>query len=145
MQIINGSQFPTKVIPLIDSAKKSIKIVVFDWRWYPNDPDNPVQIFNQALVRAVRHGVKIQAVANFDALISTLNSLGIFAKKLIAKNLVHAKLMIIDDSIVILGSHNYTQSAFTMNQEISVVLEELSASSVDEFNRFFNSLYNQNG
>jgi hypothetical protein len=30
IESIVGSQFPKKVIPLIDSAKKSIDIVVFD-------------------------------------------------------------------------------------------------------------------
>ncbi len=56
METIIGKEFPQKVIPLIEQAKTSIDIVVFDWRWYPQDPGASVQLFNQAIVRAVRRG-----------------------------------------------------------------------------------------
>jgi len=137
--IIIGKQFPKKVIPLIESAKKSIKTVVFDWRWYPNDPGNAVQIFNQSIVRAVRRGVEVQAIVNNDSILNFLNENGIIAKKLNITGLVHAKLMIIDDNIVIIGSHNYTHNAFVLNQEISVAL--LDCQNIVEFNLFFNSLW----
>jgi len=143
MQAIIGKQFPKVVIPKIEEAKKSIKIVVFDWRWYPYDPANSVQIFNQSLVRASRRGIKIQAVANNDELIQILKSFDIHAKKVISKNLVHAKLMIIDEKIVIIGSHNYTQSAFTMNYEISAMFDD--DETAKQFLDFFSSLFLSNG
>jgi len=143
MEAIIGKQFPKKVIPLIDSAKNSIKIVVFDWRWYPQDPANPVQPFNQALVRAVRRGVKVQAVANNDEIVKTLNDCGVVAKRLTSKNLLHCKLMVIDDKIVVIGSHNYTQSAFTTNFELSVIVE---TEEIDiKIDNFFNTLFNSYG
>jgi len=143
MQAIIGKQFPKVVIPKIDEAKKSIKIVVFDWRWYPNDPANPVQLFNQAIIRAVRRGVRVEAVANALDIVETLKENGVQAKKLITPNLVHCKLMIIDDKIVIIGSHNYTQSAFTMNYEVSAMIE--SESGLDNFIQYFSNLFNNNG
>jgi len=139
IQSIVGSEFPKIVIPKIDAAKKSIKIVVFDWRWYPSDASNPVQLFNQSLVRASRRGVGISALANNDNIVATLKAVGIDAKKVFTKNLVHAKLMIIDDLVVVIGSHNYTQNAFTMNHEISVTYED--AESAKELTIFFNSLW----
>jgi hypothetical protein len=48
IEAISGKQFPEKVIPLLDNSVKSIDIVVFDWRWYPNDPAASAQLFNQA-------------------------------------------------------------------------------------------------
>lgn len=138
-ETIVGKNFPKVVIPLIDSARHTIQTVVFDWRWYPNDPGSAVQLFNQALVRAVHRGVKIQAIANNDDIIRTLKEQGMEARRVILKNIVHAKLMIIDDLTVVLGSHNYTQNAFTMNQEISVALF-LKEKSVD-FDAFFSTLW----
>ena len=139
-EVIIGKQFPDKVIPLIDNSKKSIKAVVFDWRWYPQDPGNPVQLFNQAIVRAVRRGVKVQAIANNDEIVRVLKSCGVNAKRLVTKNLLHCKLIIIDDIIIVMGSHNYTQSAFTTNFELSVILyiepQNLS------FEKFYNNLFN---
>lgn len=139
IQSIVGSEFPKIVIPKIDEATKNIKIVVFDWRWYPASPANSVQLFNQALVRAARRGVVISALANNDDIVATLKSCGIDAKKAFTKNLVHAKLIVIDDRIVILGSHNYSQSAFTMNHEISVMFEDPEIAL--DYLKFFNSLW----
>ena len=139
MDIIIGNKFPQKVIPLIDSAKHSINIVVYDWRWYPNDPGCQVQLFNQAMVRASRRGVKIQAVVNNDALAKILIEQGIDARLVATKSLIHAKLMIIDNDLAVLGSHNYTQNAFCVNQEISVILPVYDKDV--GFNNFFQSLW----
>ena len=139
MEAIIGKQFPDKVIPLIENAKNSIKIVVFDWRWYPNDPANPVQLFNQAIIRAKRRGVNVKVVTNISDIIKILTTEKIEAKKPATPKLIHSKMMIIDDKILILGSHNYTQSAFTMNHEISAIIkgrEDLAG-----FLKFFNDLF----
>ena len=50
---IIGAEFPKVLISKIDNAKTSIKIVVFDWRWYPNDMGNPCQLFNQSIVEVM--------------------------------------------------------------------------------------------
>lgn len=139
MQAIIGSEFPKIVIPLIENAKHSIKICVFDWRWYPDNPANPVQLFNQSIVRAVSRGVSVSAITNFPDIVSTLVSLGVKAKKLVSKNLVHAKMIIIDGQIVILGSHNYTQHAFAMNYEISMMSDNIEFA--DSFIKFYASLW----
>lgn len=138
MQTIIGQQFPKKVIPLIEQAKRSIKIIIFAWRWYPNDPGNPVQLFNQAIVRAARRGVRVEAITNFDGIDGLLVEQGVVVIKTVSKNLIHAKLMIIDDENLIMGSHNYTQSAFTTNHEISMISQEVSA--ITEYAQFFETL-----
>jgi phosphatidylserine/phosphatidylglycerophosphate/cardiolipin synthase-like enzyme len=143
MDTIIGKQFPTKVIPLIDKSSKSIDVIVFDWRWYPQDPGASVQLFNQAVVRAVRRGVKVRVIANNAEIVKVLNELGCKAIKLTSKNLVHAKMMLIDSEIVIVGSHNYTQSAFQMNYELSVILDK--PENISDYFSFFNNLYNSNG
>jgi phosphatidylserine/phosphatidylglycerophosphate/cardiolipin synthase-like enzyme len=136
---IIGKEFPKKVIPLIDVAKRSIDIIVFDWRWYSQDPGASVQLFNQAVVRAAKRGVRVRAVVNSDVILNTLLSVGILAKRVKIKNLLHVKLMIIDDEVVILGSHNYTQSAFNVNLELSVILADVGPQL--EFINFFNQIY----
>ena len=139
MEILIGKQFPVRVIPLIDQAKSSIEIVVFDWRWYPQDPGSSVQLFNQAIIRAARRGVKVRAIANNDEIIRTLNECGCYAKRLISKSLVHCKFMIIDDQIVVIGSHNYTQSAFQMNLEVSVIFDDSESALI--LKDFFENLF----
>lgn len=139
MQPIIGKDFPTKVIPLLDAAKSIIQILVFDWRWYPNDPASPAQLFNQALVRAVKRGVIVQAVVNSEQLADVLNKIGIGAKKIKSKALMHAKQIVIDNKIVVVGSHNYSQNAMSTNYEVSVILDDLP--DAKEFTQFFNTLW----
>lgn len=138
MQTIIGKEFPEKVIPLFDSAKSSIHIIVFDWRWYPDDPANPAQLFNASLVRAISRGVIVSALVNSKSLADTLRKVGVDVKVVNTKNLMHAKIIIIDEKDVVIGSHNYTQSAFTTNFEFSVLLDD----GIDTlpFLNFFNML-----
>lgn len=136
---IFGNQFPKKVIPLINEAKDSIRIIVFDWRWYLTDSSSPCSIFNQSIIRASRRGVKVQVIANSDHIINILKSEKIQARKISSTTLVHAKMMIIDSKILIIGSHNYTQAAFTTNQEISSIFYD--DQHITEYIDFFNSLW----
>lgn len=140
MDTIIGKEFHTKVIPKIDEAKKSIKIIVFDWRWYPNDPTNPVQLFNQSLVRASRRGVNVSAVCNSDDIYNTLKSAGIAAKRYKGQRLLHSKMIIIDEEILIIGSHNYTASAMSHNLEVSISLK--APKGLERMLAYFNNLYN---
>lgn len=121
---VSGRNYPKEVIPLIDGAKNCIDIVVFDWRWYSQDPGSACQLFNQAIIRAAKRGVKIRAIANNDEVVNILRKAGIDAKKLLTTRLVHCKLLIIDEKIAVTGSHNFTQSAFQANLELSVILGE---------------------
>lgn len=134
-----GSDYPKKVIPLIDDARKSIEIVVYDWRWYANKPNHPAQQFNRALVRAVNRGVLVKAVCNRPAIVSQLQEVGIKARTLRDKRTVHTKLIIIDDETLVIGSHNFTQNAFSRNIETSVIVD--IPDDVQRLREFFQRLY----
>lgn len=137
---IIGNTFVSEVVPLIDQAQKIIDICVFDWRWYSEDPGNPAQIFNNAIVRAIRRGVAVRVVTNIQETINILGPLGAKVFKPSTNRLIHPKLMIIDQNLAIIGSHNYTQSAFTTNYEISVLLEKPDC--LGDLLLFFNNLFN---
>jgi len=143
MQTIIGKEFPDKVIPLIDNAKQSIKIIVFDWRWYPNEPGNPVQLFDQAIIRAKRRGIDISVVSNVQDVVGILKQQNIKAVRPNIAKLIHTKMILIDDKILVIGSHNLTQSAFTMNFELSVIVE--SETTLDRFAKYFDNLFNTYG
>lgn len=138
-EILIGKEFSTEVIKLFNEAKRSIDIIVFDWRWYPQKMSSSVQLFNQSIVRCVKRGVLVRAITNTREIIETLKQVGVKAKKLDTPRLVHVKMIIIDKSIVVVGSHNYTESAFQMNYELSVVLRGVEAD--NRFSNFFNNLY----
>jgi phosphatidylserine/phosphatidylglycerophosphate/cardiolipin synthase-like enzyme len=136
---IFGKNFPVVVIPLIDSAKHSIDIIVFDWRIYPDESAGSVREFNLSIKNAVERGVDVRVLVNNSAVGETLKKWGCKVKKLYSPKLMHAKLMIIDRRIIICGSHNYTQSAFSMNEEVSCAFS--MSDDYNDFVQYFNRLY----
>lgn len=136
---IISSQFPKIVIPLIDSALYSVDIVVFDWRFYKNDPGNPVSEFNMAIARAVRRGVSVRCLVQNDGVVEQLKELGCWAKKLNSKRILHTKLLLVDKKKCIIGSHNYTQRAFSSNYEASIFVH--LAEENNQLVQYFNNLF----
>ncbi len=134
-----GREFPKKVTPLIEQAKKSIEIIVYDWGWYPNEIGEKIQLFNNAIVKAKNRGVVVKVVVLKRLIAEILRREGIMVKRIESSKLLHIKLMIIDNQIVIVGSHNYTKNAFNINFEASVILrdEETTKRFKDYFENFF--------
>jgi len=140
---IVGKEFPEIVSDQVRHAVHSIKIIVFDWRWYATEPGSPIQKFNQTIIDAHKRGVKIQAISNIPDIVRILKEQGISAKKLATTKLVHAKIMIIDEKNIVIGSHNYTQNAFNINYELSVLIGNCAGA--ERFVKYFNNLFLANG
>jgi phosphatidylserine/phosphatidylglycerophosphate/cardiolipin synthase-like enzyme len=138
-ELILGKQYPDMVIPLIKAAKSTIAIIVFDWRWYPDYVAYPIQKFNLEILNAAKKGVKICAITNYKEITELLKNSAIQAKHLIHDKLVHSKIMIIDNKIAIIGSHNYTHSAFSYNHEVSVIIRDPDLCS--QLTTHFNNLW----
>ncbi len=138
-EILISGEFSKKMIPLIKKAKRSIDIIVFDWGWYADEMGEQIQIFNNAIFNANKHGVKVRALVQKRLVKVILESLGIESKVLHSKYLLHIKLMIIDGEIAVLGSHNYTKNAFNLNYEVSVIIKD--SKSLDRLKEYFKNLY----
>jgi phosphatidylserine/phosphatidylglycerophosphate/cardiolipin synthase-like enzyme len=139
-QIILGKEYPDVVIPFIKSARSCLDILVYEWNFYQQQPAAKISRFNQEIFAAARRGVSVEALVGRPSISSIYKQSEIKIKKPVNSSLVHSKLLIIDERIAILGSHNFTHSAFTINHEVSVVLTD--ASSVTSLLDFFNSLNN---
>jgi len=137
--LIIGKEFPKKVIPLIEQAKSSIFIIVYDWRWYPDQIGSTIQKFNNAIIALSRKGRKIKIITDRPYINEILPKLNIQTKKIHSKRSIHTKLMIIDGKTAILGSHNYTMNAFTINHEVSVILQDKEI--VKRLNLYFENLW----
>lgn len=121
--VIMGAKFVDQVVPLIDEARSRIDIVIFDWRLYPKQPTHPVSRLVDALKSAVQRGVKVRVVVANDGLRDALNRMGFESKRHDSQRMLHVKMMLIDKRFAIIGSHNYTQSAFTENLEVSLAVD----------------------
>lgn len=117
---IVGKAYSRVVTGAIRAAKKSIEIVVYDWRWYDSDVSNPVQHFTREILLSAKRGVKVRAICDQQGTVNILKKRGLDIHKIMTKKLVHSKLIIIDDEVVILGSHNFTIGGFLLNLETSI-------------------------
>lgn len=136
---IFGSDFNSIVLPLLSNAKEEILLVIFDWRFESLEAKTAIQLFNRAIIDASQRGVIVRAVVNHRGVAQRLLNLGIKAKVLESQRLLHTKMLLIDGKKVIVGSHNYSQSAFTSNYELSVFFDFFE--NVDELITYFNNLW----
>ena len=138
-EILIGRAFAKQVIPLIKGAKKSIDIIVYNWLWYPNEIGSKIQNFNHALVTANRGGVEVKAVVQKTLIAEILRREKIKVRKIQSGRVLHTKLMIVDDSVAILGSHNYTMNAFNINYEVSVIIHDPEI--IEELKTYFSNFF----
>jgi len=134
-----AQDFPRVVIPLVEGAEESIRIIVFDWRWYPSAQGSAVSRFNRAICDAVLRGVKVQCLVNNAGVMQRLKDAGAEARMLHTKKMLHTKMLLVDSRKIVIGSHNYTQHAFTMNEEASILVD--LGTENNQFVQYFTALW----
>jgi phosphatidylserine/phosphatidylglycerophosphate/cardiolipin synthase-like enzyme len=103
-------------------------------------------------VAAARRGVKVRALLNVESMghaitkingrtLSFLQQYGIEAKMGQFGGVVHAKMMIIDDEILVLGSHNFSKAAFSCNQEASIIVR--GRDEILDYSRYFKDIWDK--
>jgi phosphatidylserine/phosphatidylglycerophosphate/cardiolipin synthase-like enzyme len=129
----NQAYFPA-LIKVIDAAQNEIIMSFFLFKAGVHRDSYP-DIIAEHLGEAVKRGVKIKIILeNSGGRDQHLDSDNRQTKDILErkgmevywdspKKTTHTKLVVIDQSIVFLGSHNLTQSALKYNNELSVKME----------------------
>ena len=117
-----GDKYLPDLLSAIDDASTSVKVLMFDWRWYAFEPHSTVQQLNMAFARAVKSGVKCQALVNNLDIVQKLTEIGVEARRFNSRDLLHSKMALIDDCLFFIGSHNFTKNAFEHNFELSLLV-----------------------
>ncbi|NPA96530.1 MAG: hypothetical protein GXO32_02875 [Crenarchaeota archaeon] len=130
-------QYPKIVTQLIDRANRSVYVMMFAMKYYPwerNDVDAAIN----ALCAAAHRGVDVRVLVDYvtakeyGSTIRHLESCGVKVKvwhECDGLWKLHAKVVIVDGKYVVLGSHNWTYSAFNHNIEVSVEIESAKIAS----------------
>lgn len=126
--------YHTAALRFIAGAKHRVTIAVYVIRV---DDDGPVDHIFQALGDAVRRGVEVRVVLDRGVDWRTgapdtkhveparrLTQLGVRVVLDEEKRTTHAKVLVVDDRHVVVGSHNWTRSALTANREWSVQIDD---------------------
>jgi len=132
--IATGADYASTVERLIAGAKQRITIHLFVCRV---DDDGPVMGLITALGDARKRGVLVQVVLDAgtdrvtgerdsknDEAAQRLATLGITVTWDDPKRTGHAKVVVIDGHLVVLGSHNWTRAALSTNREYALACDD---------------------
>jgi phosphatidylserine/phosphatidylglycerophosphate/cardiolipin synthase-like enzyme len=132
--ILTNEDYLPALLRTIDEAQNEIFISIFSFKAGEHKNSYPDRILDH-LAKALKRGVKVYVILETtDRKSDELNIQNKQTGKLLEEKGVnvyfdsprqttHTKLVVIDQHLVLLGSHNFTQSALKYNNEISILLD----------------------
>lgn len=145
----------SKIIPVFDrdfypvvmkalkNANESIEIIAFKLSYYPKYRNSKENKLVWELIKAKERGVKVRILLdeypNKNSAYSLLKSRGIDIKYDSKNVTTHAKVIIIDGKIVILGSTNFSYYGLEKNHEANIYIE--SEEVAKAFRDYFEKLW----
>lgn len=139
-----------KLSDVIASARESVDIIQYQWKFMTFAKNSELQIFNQGILRQIRSGIKYRVILNANGFSPRLTRYNMDTKRHLEnagaqvkfganRAITHAKLFIIDSQHVFLGSHNMSDSAVSVNDEVSVLISNREVA--NEYKRYFELLW----
>ena len=130
--IFGEDAFKNNILYNIINAKKSIKATIYKF----NDKD-----ISNAFKNVAKNGVKFDFICDKEAIdeCGEFNNFGsVHEFSMVNYTKLHAKSMLIDDEMLILGSFNFDQSGFSTNMEIGIITKDSFA--IENYNYFIQKL-----
>jgi len=148
VQLVTDAQYFQVAKKMIQEAKSSIQVMMFEMGYYDRYPNTPSNLLIKELIDAKKRGVKVEVILEVKEGKDRTSERNRNTGKILSAGGVdviydplfkttHAKLMVIDGHLALLGSTNWTYYALTNNNEVSVLIrsKELAKELIDYFNR----------
>ncbi len=154
---ISGREYYPAVTGALQGAKESIYMVMYQVSLRPYDKATKVYKLIEELIHAKERGVELKVILdqNIDFLVGqnidkwtakgknawcfkVLKEAGIDVEYDDLTTYTHAKVIVIDNEIVIIGSSNWSESAFTKNAETNVLIKSKGLAS--ELLKYFKTI-----
>lgn len=148
VQLVTDAQYFPAAKKMIQEAKSSIQVMMFEMGYYEKHPSTPSNLLIKELIEAKKRGARVEVILEMregDDRTTKRNrqtgkKLSNGGVEVIYDSLLkttHAKLMVVDGELILLGSTNWVFSSLTNNHEVSVLIrsKELAKELVDYFNR----------
>ncbi|MCD6563671.1 MAG: hypothetical protein J7K23_07165 [Thermoproteales archaeon] len=130
--LLPDTEYYNIIKKLISNANKSIYLAMYSIKYDPYETvyNDPVNMLLKLLIEAHNKGIEIKILVDdktntsYRQTIKYLKNHGIEIKLDPRKDITtHVKILIIDSTWIIIGSHNWTESALWHNNEYSVLIE----------------------
>jgi phosphatidylserine/phosphatidylglycerophosphate/cardiolipin synthase-like enzyme len=148
VQLVTDAQYFQTAKKMIQEAKVSIQVMMFEMRYYDEHPNTPSNVLIKELIDAKKRGVKVEAILEVREDEDRTTKTNRVTGKMLSEGGVeviydplfkttHAKLMVVDSHLTLLGSTNWTYYALTSNNEVSVLIrsKEVAKALLEYFNR----------
>lgn len=135
--------FP-EVHKILQDAKNSIHMAMFELKYYETYSNSSANILVRDLIEARKRGVDVKIIidqfSEENNAFNLLKEQGIEIKMDSENITTHAKLIIVDGRVVILGSTNLSYFGLEKNNEVDVVL--VSKQTAEYYEKYFWNLWN---
>jgi phosphatidylserine/phosphatidylglycerophosphate/cardiolipin synthase-like enzyme len=133
MELLQDRGYFPQVLRFINSAQTSVKVCMFQAVYYPLRSDSPSNQLLVSLVDAHKRGVTVEVILDNGGSLAEVAQSNTGAARFLKKAGIpvffdseevttHAKFLVIDNSIAVFGSTNWTYHALAKNNEMSAVL-----------------------
>jgi len=148
VQLVVDSQYFQVAKKIIREAKTSIQIMMFEMGYYDKYPNTPSNLLIKELIAAKRRGVRVEVILEVKegrdrtternrhtGRILSDEGVGVIYDSLFKTT--HAKWMVVDGHLALVGSTNWTYYALTNNNEVSVLIrsKQVAKELVDYFDQ----------
>jgi len=148
VQLVMDAQYFEVAKKLIQEAKHSIQVMMFEMGYYDRYPNTPSNLLIKELMNATKRGVKVEVILEVKEGEDRTTKRNRHTGKILSEGGVeviydplfkttHAKFIVVDGRLTLLGSTNWTYYALTSNNEASVLVrsKEVGQATMDYFNR----------
>ena len=148
VEVVMDAQYFQVAKKMIQEAKSSIQVMMFEMGYYNRNPDTPSNLLIRELINAKKRGVKVEVILEVKEGEDRTTKRNRQTGKILSDGGVeviydplsrttHAKFMVVDSQLTLLGSTNWTYYALTNNNEVSVLIrsKEVAKVLLDYFNR----------
>lgn len=135
IQLVVDEQYFEVAKRMIQEAKSSIRIMMFEMGYYEKHPSSPSNLLIRELIEARKRGVQVEVILEVgegegkekttERNRETGRILSEGGVRVIFDPLLrttHAKWMLVDEELALIGSTNWTYHALTHNHEVSVLV-----------------------
>ena len=148
IQVVTDAQYFQVAKKMIQGAKTSLQVMMFEMRYYDEHPTSPSNLLIKELIDAKKRGVKVEVILEVKEEEDRTTQGNRRTGKMLSDGGVgviydpafkttHTKVMVVDGELTLLGSANWTYHALTSNNEVSVLIrsKEVAKELLDYFNR----------
>ncbi|MFH1054968.1 MAG: phospholipase D-like domain-containing protein [Candidatus Altiarchaeota archaeon] len=128
---------------IISESKESVHIIAFEIKYYKNYPNSTQNRLVRDLIYAKERGVDVKVLSDEysreNNAYEILKANGVEVRMDSNKTTTHAKLIIVDGRIILIGSTNLSYTALEDNNEANVLIADEQTARV--FESYFRSLW----